>query len=180
MTIVKRLGMTLAGAAAMLLAACDQQTPRVVEMFISENGTHRFLADAAQKGPIHLQLLPDAIASASGYADIALGIFNDAAAQRSKRIFTLSADEARSAVRVLILIGAGEGASGSSLCGGSRPAATLGEKETKIVAVLCGPQGRLAEVHGWVRKETAAQDEEYRLIMVDLAKALFQRRQQGK
>ena len=166
--------------AAAGIAACEQQTPRVVEIFISENGTQKYLGEAAQKGPIQFQMLPAEIADAAGYQEIALATFNNNAAQRTKSIFTANPGEARSEVRTILMIGAGEGASGSALCRGAQPQATLGDKETKFVAVLCRGDQRLAEAHGWVRQETAAQDEEYRLVIVDLANALFQRRQQGK
>lgn len=172
-------GFVLGGLCLGFVAACDQ-TPRVVEIFISENGTEQYLSEAAQKGPIHLKILPDAVAAASGYGETTLSIFNNNAAQQAKQIFSTSTNEARSKVNVILMIGAGEGVRGSSLCSGSKPDATLGDKETKMVAVLCQGSSRLAEAHGFVRKETAAQDEEYRLVMVDLANALFQRRQQGK
>ncbi len=180
MTWANGLRFAACAVAAIGIAACEQQTPRVVEIFISENGTQKYLSEAAQKGPIQFQMLPTEIAAASGYLDIALATFNNNAAQRTKRIFTANPGEARSGVRTVLMIGAGDEASGSALCRGAQPQATLGDKETKFVAVLCQGEQRLSEAHGWVRKETAAQDEEYRLVLVDLANALFQRRQQGK
>jgi hypothetical protein len=158
-----------------LLSACDEATPRVVEMYVDNNGTMRYLPEAAQKGPILVQLLPRAIASASGYESITLDLMNDAANQRTKNIFTANPGAAKSPVRVLHMMGAGSGVSGSSLCGGATPEGVRGEKELKIVSVLCQNGRRLAEMHGWVRVETAAQDEEFRLVMIDLTNGLFKR-----
>lgn len=158
-----------------LLSACEEATPRVVEMFVDNNGTWRYLPEAAQKGPILVHILPRAIASASGYESVTLNLMNDAANQRTKSIFTANPGEAKSGVRVIHMIGAGSDASGSSLCGGAAPGAVRGDKELKIVSVLCRGGTRLAEVHGWVRVETAAQDEEYRLVMLDIMKGLFKR-----
>jgi len=158
-----------------LLSACDEATPRVVEMYIDNNGTMRYLPEAAQKGPILVQLLPRAIASASGYESITLDLMNEAANQRTKNIFTANPGEAKSPVRVIHMMGAGSGVSGSSLCGGATPEGVRGEKELKIVSVLCQGDRRLAEMHGWVRVETAAQDEEFRLVMLDLTNGLFKR-----
>ncbi|RVU39415.1 hypothetical protein EOI86_09310 [Hwanghaeella grinnelliae] len=158
-----------------LLSACDEATPRVVEMYVDNNGTMRYLPEAAQKGPILVQILPRAIASASGYESITLDLMNDAANQRTKNIFTANHGAAKSAVRVIHMMGAGSGVSGSSLCGGTVPEGVRGEKELKIVSVLCRGGQRLAEAHGWVRVETAAQDEEFRLVMIDLMNGLFKR-----
>ena len=135
----------LLGLAGLGLAACDQATPRVVEMFISENGTHRYLAEASQNGPIHLQVLPNAIASASGYADIALRLFNDTAAQRSKRIFTTEPAEARSAVRVILFVGAEDGAGGTALCRGQparRRSGRKGDQDRRRSVRAAGPPCR--------------------------------------
>lgn len=158
-----------------LLAACEEGTPRVVEMYVDNNGTWRFLPEAAQKGPILVQILPRAIASASGYESVTLDLMNEAANQRTKNIFTVNPGEAKSGVRVIHMIGAGSDAGGAALCGGAAPAAVRGEKELKIVSVLCRAGTRLSEVHGWIRVETAAQDEEFRLVMLDIMNGLFKR-----
>lgn len=158
-----------------LVAACDQATPRVVEMYVDNNGTMRYLPEAAQKGPMLVQILPRNIASASGYESVTLDLMNEAANQRTKTIFTANPGSAKSGVRVVHMIGASNSVNGSSLCGGATPEAVRGDKEIKIVSVLCRGGTRLSEVHGWVSVETAAQDEEYRLVMLDLMQGLFKR-----
>ncbi|WP_425404903.1 hypothetical protein [Hwanghaeella sp.] len=157
------------------LAACEEGTPRVVEMYVDNNGTWRYLPEAAQKGPILVILLPRAIAAASGYESITLDLMNEAAKQRTKTVFTANPGDAKSGVRVIHFIGAGSGTGGSSLCSGSVPEAVRGEKELKIISVLCRGSNRLSEVHGWIAVKTAAQDEEFRLVMLDLMKGLFKR-----
>ena len=174
--VVKSLrGLLAAVGLAGLLTACEEATPRVVEMYVDNNGTWRYLPEAAQKGPILVQILPRAIASASGYESVTLNLMNEAANQRTKSIFTANPGDARSGVRVIHMIGAGSGVSGSELCGGAAPDAVRGEKELKIVSVLCQGGKRLSEVHGWVKVATAAQDQEYRLVMLDLMNGLFKR-----
>lgn len=165
----------IAAGLAGMLTACDEGTPRVVEMYVDNNGTMRYLPEAAQKGPIMVQILPRAIASASGYETVTLNLMNDAANQRTKSIFTANPGDARSGVRVIHMIGAGADARGSGLCGGTVPQAVRGEKELKIVSVLCQGGTRLAEAHGWVKVQTAAQDDEFRLVMQDLMDGLFKR-----
>lgn len=164
-----------AAAVTGLLAGCDEATPRTVEMYVENNGTFRYLPEAAQNGPILVQILPRAIASASGYESVTVKLMNEAANQRTKTIFTTNPGDAKSGVRVMHMIGAGSGTSGTSLCGGATPDAVRGDKELKIVSVLCKGGTRLAEVHGWVKVQTAAQDEEFRLVMVDLMNGLFKR-----
>ena len=174
--VVKSLRALLAAVGlAGLLTACEEATPRVVEIYIDNNGTLRYLPEAAQKGPILVQILPRAIASASGYESVTLDLMNEAANQRTKSIFTANPGDAKSGVRVIHMIGAGSGVNGATLCGGATPEAVRGEKELKIVSVLCLGGKRLAEAHGWIRVSTAAQDEEYRLVMLDLMNGLFKR-----
>ena len=173
---VMSLRITLAGLClAGLLTACEEGTPRVVEMYVDNNGTWRYLPEAAQKGPILVRLLPQAIAAAGAYERVALDVMNDAADQRTKTVFTANPGDAKGDLRVIHMIGAGGGVSGSTLCGGSVPEAVRGEKELKIVSVLCRGDARLSEVHGWVAVETDAQDEEYRLVLRDLMRGLFKR-----
>lgn len=175
--MTKRLAASLwALISVLLLTACGDQTPRTVEVFSVPYDARSYLPRAVQEGPILVTFLPSSIA-ASGFETRGLEVMNEAAVQRSQDIFTSNTGRAWREAEVYFWFGAPQGQSGRALCDGDRPdQAVRGVEETRIIAVLCIGGARKVEIHGWVSSQTAPEDEEFRLIMVNFVEGLFQNR----
>lgn len=175
--MTKRLAALLTALMGVLLVtACEDQTPRTVEIFSTPYDTQSYLPRAVQRGPMLVTFLPSSIA-ASGFEARGIEAMNEAASQRSRNIFTANPGRAWREAEVIFWFGAPKGRSGRALCEGERPdEAARGLEETRIIAVLCTGDVRRVEVHGWISSQTAAEDPDYRQIMVDFVQALYQNR----
>lgn len=176
----KFLRYALSGFAAvallLALAACDQGLPRTVNIYLDSQGTWHLLPQAAASGPMLVELRPESVAGERSYRRITIERMNQVAAQRTRTIFTIDPERAVGDVRVIYLFGALEGFSGRTLCrdGGQVETGRKGA-ETKIIAVLCREQSRLAETHAWVKSDMAAQDDAYVRVVTDITNGLFRR-----
>lgn len=162
------------GLMGLVLVACDQGTPRVVNVQANSDQPSRYLRETAVTGLIRVLLAPKSVAGASGYVNETLAVMEKTVRQAHPIFQTVDTFEVKSGLMVVLFVGAPNGMSGKSLCRGELDQDSVRIKgEVKIIAVMCKRNDLVGEVHGWIDETVAAGDRDYALVIEQMTLSMF-------